>query len=290
MPLTTTRELIDAAVARSSAVFGFNVITLEQAEAVVAGAEEAGTGAILQVSENAIGFHDGDMGPLLSACAGIAAASSVPLALHLDHFRDEALIGEGIERAAGLGVSSIMVDASHRSHDRNVSETLRAAQRAQELGLWVEAELGEIGGKDGAHSPLVRTRPHEAVDFVAATRVDALAVAVGSSHAMTSASAELDLELTALLAQVVDVPLVLHGSSGVRDALLVSAVAAGVRKINVGTALNIAFTEQIRLALAEDPRMHDPRRYIAGGRQAISRTVGHLCGLLTGASDSGLVR
>src|SRR6185312_10019142 len=133
------------------------------------------------------------------------------------------------------------------------------ARRAHDAGLWVEAELGEIGGKDGAHAPGVRTDPSEARAFVALTGVDGLAVAVGSSHAMTSKDAQLDLALIAELAEAVPVPLVLHGSSGVSTSMLLDAVAAGIRKVNVGTALSVAFTAAVRAFLAANPTASDPR-------------------------------
>src|SRR5581483_3151701 len=117
-------------------------------------------------------------------------------------------------------------------------------------GLWLEAELGYVGGKpdqpQSAHGAGVRTDPDEARDFVAATGVDALAVAVGSSHAMTTRTATLDAELVAALHRAVAVPLVLHGSSGVPDDSLVTAIRAGITKVNVGTALNVAMTGAVR--------------------------------------------
>lgn len=296
MTLATTRDLIDNFGAGNRAVLAFNVITLEHAEAIAIGVERANTGAILQVSENAIRFHNGRISPIIAACAKIAAESSAPISIHLDHFQDLALTEHAIDLANDLGVSSIMVDAAHLPHDRNVRQTRELARRAHARGLWVEAELGEIGGKDGAHSPLARTQPDEARDFVAQTTVDGLAVAVGSSHAMTSQVAELDLALIAQLAGIVPVPLVLHGSSGVSDTTLVAAIAAGMRKINVGTALNIAFTGGVRRFLATNPDVTDPRTYIRDGCESISRTVTHLCTVLDVAaahnpntSDSALL-
>jgi fructose-bisphosphate aldolase class II len=144
---------------------------------------------------------------------------------------------------------------------------------AHGAGLWVEAELGAIGGKGGAHTPGVRTDPDEARAFVAATGVDGLAVAVGSAHAMTSATARLDLGLVGRLTAAVPVPLVLHGSSGVPAATLRAAVAAGIRKVNVGTALNVALTAQVRTALGGDGALTDPRTYLARGREAVAEVV-----------------
>lgn len=280
MTLATTRDLVDQAVADNGAVLAFNVITLEQAEAIVSGVERANGRAILQVSENAIRFHNGQITPIIAACARIAAESSAPISIHFDHFQDLALTGQAIELAADLGASSIMIDAAQLPYGQNVRRTRELAVRAHAQGLWVEAELGEIGGKDGAHSPFARTRPDEAQGFVAQTEVDGLAVAVGSSHAMTSQDARLDLALISDLALNVPVPLVLHGSSGVADATLLAAVAAGMRKINIGTALNVAFTREVRRFLDTNLDVTDPRKYVREGCESMARTVTHLCTLV----------
>ncbi len=280
MTLVPTRQLLDAAVASGGAVAGFNVITLEHAEAIARGAAEAGTGAILQVSENAIRFHGGDPAPLLAACRAVAEAASAPLALHLDHLEDARLVDLAIARAEAWGLGSLMVDASKLDDDANIAATAVAARRAHDAGLWVEAELGEIGGKDGAHAPGARTDPDDAAAFVEATGVDGLAVAVGSSHAMRERTAGVDVELVARIVARVPVPLVLHGSSGVADDPIRAAVAAGIRKVNVGTALNVAATAAVRESLAAHPDAVDPRPYTAHGRDAMARVVAHFAALL----------
>jgi len=280
--LAPTARLVADAVASGGAVAGFNVITLEHAEAIARGATEAGTGAILQLSENAIRFHGGDPRPILAGCRAVAETAGAPLALHLDHVEDEELVGLAIANAAAWGLGSIMVDASRLGYAANVAATADAARRAHDAGLWVEAELGEIGGKDGAHAPGVRTDPDEAAEFVAATGVDGLAVAVGSSHAMRERTAGVDTGLVARIAARVPVPLVLHGSSGVADETIRAAVAAGIRKVNVGTALNIAGTAAVRAALAEQPDAIDPRPYTAHARDAMAAAVAHFAGLLAG--------
>lgn len=275
MTLITTAELVAAADHDGRAVLAFNVVTLEHAEGIVDGLADAGGrhGAILQLSENSVRFHRGDMAPLLAACAALAAHASTPIALHLDHFQDLELIEAAIADAPGYGVSSLMIDAAHLPYDENVSRTRDLGARARAAGLWVEAELGEIGGKLGAHAAGVRTDPAEATDFVAHTGVDALAVAVGSSHAMTTRDAGIDVDLVAALSEAVPVPLVLHGGSGVSDDVLRAAVRAGMRKLNVGTALNVAFTAAVREGLAERPDAHDPRGCLELGRAAVARTV-----------------
>ncbi|MGN6177158.1 MAG: class II fructose-bisphosphate aldolase, partial [Streptosporangiaceae bacterium] len=154
--------------------------------------------------------------------------------------------------------------------------TAGVARWCHERGMWVEAELGEIGGKDGVHSPRARTDPGDAAGYVDATGVDALAVAVGSSHAMLTRDAVLDTGLIARIHGAVGVPLVLHGSSGVPDAALAAAVGAGMTKINVATQLNKTFTAAVRDRLAADPALVDPRRYGAAGRDAIAIEVTRL--------------
>jgi fructose-bisphosphate aldolase class II len=268
-----TRFLVAEAVRTGTAVPAFNVITLEHAEGVVAGLERAGVPGLLQVSENAVRYHAHRMGPLLAACREIAAAASVPVGIHLDHLRDEALVREGVATGPALGVTSVMVDASELHDAANVATTAALTRVAHGVGLWVEAELGAIGGKGGAHTPGVRTDPDEAREFVAATGVDGLAVAVGSAHAMTSATARLDLGLIERLAAAAPVPLVLHGSSGVPAATLRDAVAAGIRKVNIGTALNVALTDQVRSTLGGDGGLTDPRTYLSRGRDAVADLV-----------------
>ncbi|CAN5308463.1 class II fructose-bisphosphate aldolase [soil metagenome] len=280
MTLASTASLVVDAVERGRAVAAFNVITLEHAEAIVTGAARASRGVILQVSENAVRFHGGSYTPVLAACRQLADSATVPIALHLDHLETEALADEAIAAAHELGLGSLMFDGSRLSADRNAAVTARIAHRAHVAGLWVEAELGEIGGKDGAHAPGVRTDPDEAAAFVAATAVDGLAVAVGSSHAMAARTASLDLDLVARLAGAVPVPLVLHGSSGVPDALLRDAVDAGIRKVNIGTALNIAGTGALRAVLAASPAAVDPRPSLAASREAMADVVAHFATLV----------
>ena len=277
MPLVPTASLVGPAHAAGRAVAAFNVITLEHAEAVAAGAERAGAAVAMQVSENCVRFHGGWLRPIANAAAAVARSSTVDIGLHLDHVRHDELLYQ----AADCGFSSVMYDASPLSYVDNVRATAAAATWAQARGLWVEAELGEVGGKDGPHAPWVRTDPAQAAAYVAATGVDALAVAVGSSHAMTSRTAAIDHELVTRLRDAVPVPLVLHGSSGVPDAELRRAVRSGLVKINIGTALNIAFTGAVRRHLPDDAAVVDPRPYLGAARDAMADVVEHLVGVVS---------
>jgi fructose-bisphosphate aldolase class II len=261
--LTTTESLIRDAGANRTPVLAFNVITLEHVEAVCRAAERTGRPVILQISENAVRYHAG-AAALAAACRVIAEESSAELALHLDHVESLDLV----HRAPALGVSSLMFDASQMPDAENTDLTREIAAWAHGYGLFVEAEIGAIGGKGNAHAPGARTDPDDAARFVAATGVDALAVAVGSSHAMTERTAQLDQDLIKTLAAVLPVPLVLHGSSGIADADLRTAAANGIVKINIGTLLNVAFTAAVRASLAADTRQVDPRKYLRAARDA----------------------
>jgi fructose-bisphosphate aldolase class II len=277
--LTPTGEIVADARRRGVGAGAFNVITVEHAEAVVTGAEAAGCAVILQISENAVRFHHGRLAPIAAAARAVAELAAVPVGLHLDHVESDELF----DQAAGNGFGSAMYDASKLAYAANVAATAAAVARGHDRGLWVESELGEVGGKDGAHKPGVRTDPGEAAAYVAATGVDALAVAVGSSHAMTTRDARLDHDLIERLRDAVAVPLVLHGSSGVPDDELRAAVRGGLVKVNIGTALNIAFTGAIRAAIQHDAGLVDPRKYLRDARHDMAETVEKALRVLTAA-------
>ena len=280
MPLVTTTAIVGDAGSRGG-VAAFNVITLEHAEGIVTGAQRAGRPVILQVSENTVKFHGGRVRPLAAALAALASDAAVSVSLHLDHVEAADLWRE----AASAGDSSVMVDCGTLPYAENDAITADATERLHEQGLAVEAELGYVGGKDSqaasAHAPGVRTDPQQAAAFVGATRVDSLAVAVGSSHAMTTQTAELDLDLIAALRDAVPVPLVLHGSSGVSDHTVRAAVRAGIVKVNIGTALNVAYTGALRKALTASTAM-DPRTPLSAARDAVADTVTHLLEVVSG--------
>lgn len=277
MPVTPTGQIVGAALTAGSGVGAFNVVGIEHAEAIVAGAQAAGLPVVLQLSENCVLYH-GSLEPIALATLALARAASVPVAVHLDH----ATRADLVRQAVGLGIGSVMFDASALEYEDNVRATAELAAWCHERDVWVEAELGEIGGKDGVHAPGARTSPQDAAAYVAATGVDALAVAVGSWHAMLTRDAVLDFDLISRIrAQVpVQVPLVLHGSSGVADDSLVRAIMAGMTKINIATQLNKVFTAAVRERLAADESLVDPRKYGAAGRDAVAVEVARMLTVL----------
>ena len=275
MTLIPLADVLTQAQRLRRAVGAFNVIQIEHAEAYVAAAEEAHLPVVLQISENVVRYH-GALAPIALATKSIAESSDAPVVLHLDHAESEDLVDEAI----ALGFTSVMFDGSRLGDSTNRARTREVVSRCHVAGVSVEAELGEIGGKDGVHAPGVRTDPQDAAAFVLHTGVDALAVAVGSSHAMTRRTAQLDLELVQRLRQSVTVPLVLHGSSGVADRDLVRAVEAGMRKVNIATHLNASFTRAVGDHLGADPAMVDTRKYLGAGRRAVEREAQRLLRLL----------
>ncbi|WP_406394884.1 ketose-bisphosphate aldolase [Streptomyces sp. NBC_00887] len=275
MPLISTGDLAHRARTNTTGVGAFNVVQIEHAQAIVGGAEAAGLPVILQISENTARYH-GSLEPIGLASLALARAASVPVAVHLDHAESAGLVREAVR----LGFTSVMFDASTLPYDENVAATRAVAEYCHIHDVWVEAELGEIGGKDGAHAPGVRTDPDEARAYVGATDVDALAVAVGSSHAMLTRDAALDFGLISRLRDAVGVPLVLHGSSGVGDTGLARAVAAGMTKVNISTHLNKLFTQAVRTYLDTHAEAADPRKYLGPAREAVTTEVTRLLHVL----------
>lgn len=275
MPLVDPRPFLAAARSAGHGVGAFNTTLLEHAEALVAAAEASRSPLIIQISENAVAYHRG-LRPIAVATIALAEAATVPVAVHLDHAESVDLVREAVD----LGLTSVMYDGSALPDDENRATTRSIVEHCHSYGVAVEAELGEVGGKDGVHAPGVRTDPHDAARFCADTGVDSLAVAVGTSHAMATRDAAVDLDLVAAIAAEVSVPLVLHGSSGVDDATLSAAVANGMTKVNIATHLNRVFTAAIRAALEADPSVMDARKYVRPARDAMAAETERLLGVL----------
>lgn len=253
------------------AIGAFNANTLEQAQAVVWAAERERAPAILQISQRAAeyaGAGNASLGLRYMAAIGSIAAESVtvPIGLHLDHATEEQVV-----QAIQLGFTSAMFDGGDLAFEENVRITRKLAGMAHQQGISLEAELGQVArGLTAERSAHALTDPAQAAEFVAATQVDALGIAIGSVHGVESKSVLLDLaRLQAIRAQV-KVPLVLHGSSGVTDDCLLCGIAIGLCKVNVATQLNQAFTGGVREVLVcQDSATVDPRRYLQAGRAAM---------------------
>ncbi|KNX38771.1 class II fructose-bisphosphate aldolase [Luteipulveratus halotolerans] len=275
MTLARLDDVLVQARAAGRGVGAFNVVQLEHAHGLIAAAEETGLPVVLQISENAARYHGSLLG-IGTATRVLAEASPATCVVHLDHATDTELVRQAVD----LGFTSVMFDGSTLPDEQNRDVTAEVVARCHEAGVSVEAELGEVGGKDGVHAPGVRTDPDDAAAFVDDTGVDALAVAVGSSHAMTERSARLDHTLISRLRDAVPVPLVLHGSSGVPDAEIVRGLRAGLTKVNIATHLNAVFTGDVRRVLGADERLVDTRKYLGPARDALRDETARLLRLL----------
>lgn len=257
------------------AIGAFNANTLEQVQAIALAAEEERAPVIIQVSHRAleyVGRGNPTLGLRYMARAGMVAADSVtvPVGLHLDHAPEAQVL-----QALALGFTSVMFDGGGLPFGENVRVTRELCASAHALRITVEAELGQVPRADRTGLVAVNnlTDPDSAADLARATGVDALAIAIGSVHAVKRKNVRLDLERLQAIHARVQVPLVLHGSSGVADEDIAAGIALGLCKVNVATQLNQAFTAAVRKTLEEAPDEVDPRRYLEPARAAVVERV-----------------
>jgi len=273
MPLVTSKEMLLAALEGHFAVGAFNANNMEQVQGIVEAAVEERAPVILQVSQGAIRYAGLEFATAMVKAA--AAEANVPVVLHLDHGTD---FDQNV-RCLRAGFTSLMYDGSKRPYEENVAITSQVVHIAHVCGIPVEAELGRVlQSTDGVTEEDVRaamTDPDQALDFVTRTGCDSLAVAIGSVHAMKVSEAELDIERLKAIRAKVQIPLVLHGSSGVKEESEVEAIQYGIAKINVATMLNQAFSEALRKSVAEMPNEVDPRKLLVASREAVKEVVRH---------------
>ena len=270
MGLISLRELY-LECSPTGAVCGFNCINMESVKAIIAGAEELKAPVILMVTEGGVKYAGLDY---ISALGRIAAKNArTPVVLHLDHCTDFGMI----VRAIKAGFTSVMIDGSALPFGENLALTKAIVRVAHAAGVSVEAELGRIGGKEDLikvrKAEETMTDPQEAVEFVSETRIDCLAVAIGTSHGLYHGEPTLNFRLLEKLSSVLDTPLALHGGSGLSDATVREAVRLGIRKFNVWTELAVAQTGTIRKILRAQPEMYDPRKYLSPSMLAITELV-----------------
>ena len=259
----TTKEMLSAAQAGKYAIGAFNCENMEMAMAIVAAAEAQKAPVMLQTTPSTVSYAGLDM--FYANVRALAERASVPVALHLDH-------GSSYELAIGAmdaGYSSVMIDGSHESFEDNIAVSRRVVEVASAKNIPVEAELGKVGGKeddlDGG-SGNGYTDPADAVEFVKATGVSSLAVAIGTAHGVYIGTPVLDVERLAeirkaLEAAGVSIPLVLHGASGLTDESVRECIAQGICKVNFATELRQAYSAGVKEVLAKDPDVYDPKKY-----------------------------
>ena len=267
--LTSLNELLHNASLANYAVGAFNVYNLEGIKAVLGAAEAEHSPVILQLHPSAFHFHGT---ALLTACLESAKDSCIPTLVHLDHATKAA----DIEWALHHGITSIMADGSQGSSEDNLEFTGRMASLARQYGAATEAELGRLSGsEDGLSVPEYKARltdPYMAVNFVEQTRVDALAVCIGNVHGHYRGDPNLDFDRLKCIQELVSVPLVLHGASGLSDTLVHRAIDLGVRKFNVNTEVRGAYLAALRASLQME-RKPDLIEIMNGVVQAMQAVV-----------------
>lgn len=270
MPLVTTKEMFQKAQAGQYAVGAFNVENLEMVMAVIRAADELNAPVIMQSTPSTVKYAGLDY--YLAMAKAAAERASVPVAMHLDHGNTFELAMQALR----TGYTSIMIDGSHGSFEENIALTRRVAEACLPSNISVEAELGKVGGKEDdleAEHDSPYTDPQQAKEFVERTNVCSLAVAIGTAHGLYHGTPKLDLERLSAIHEVVSIPLVLHGASGVPDDAVRESIKRGICKVNFATELRIAYSDGVKKYLAENPDGFDPKKYGAAGMENVTALV-----------------
>lgn len=271
MALVNTNKMLHQAKINGYAVGAFNIHNLETLKAVVKSASEMNSPVILQTTPGTI-KHAGE-----DYIASIARTASekynIPIALHLDHGNSFELV----VRCIRAGYTSVMIDASMMDYEKNIDTTKKVVEIAHAVGISVEAELGSIAGvEDDLYlndDKKSYTDPDTAVDFVKRTGIDSLAIAIGTAHGLYKGEVRLDFERLKEIRSLIDIPLVLHGASGVPDDLVKKAIDLGINKINIATELKIPFANSIKEVFRQSPDESDPRKYLSNGEKSVEEVV-----------------
>ena len=266
MALVTSRQMLLDAQKGQYAVGAFNVENMEMVMAVIKAAEELYAPVMLQTTPSTVAYAGLDL--YLANCRAVAEKASVPVAMHLDRGNSFALAMQALR----TGYTSIMIDGSHQVFEENIALTKRVVDACAPSGIPVEAELGKVGGKeddlDGGDGGY--TVPQEAKEFAERTGVGSLAVAIGTAHGVYKGEPKLDLDRLSEIREMVSIPLVLHGASGLSEEAVRESIRRGICKVNFATELRIAYTQGVREVLEADPSVFDPKKY---GKAAMKRVT-----------------
>lgn len=268
--LVTSKEILQKAQAGGYAVGAFNVENMEMVQAVMEAAEELQSPVIMQTTPSTVKYAGLDY--YLANVKAAAERASVPVIMHLDH-------GNSFElamQAFRAGYTSIMIDGSHESFEDNIAVSKAVADACHPAKVPVEAELGKVGGKEddleaGEDNPY--TDPQEAKEFVERTGIDSLAIGIGTAHGIYKGKPKLQYDVLSEIRKAVDIPLVLHGTSGVADEAVQECIKRGICKVNYATDLRIAFTKGVNQILSDNPAAIDPKKYSAAGREKVKQYV-----------------
>lgn len=278
--LLSTREMLYKAQREGYAVPAFNIHNMETLQVVVETAAKMHSPVIIAGTPSTIENYAGP--EYIEAMAQVAARNhAIPMSIHLDHFEDPKAIKKDID----LGFKSCMIDASKKPFEENIRIVKDIVEYAHRYDAVVEAELGMLGGQeDDIHvdeKDAMYTNPADAVEFVARTGIDSLAVAIGTAHGLYKGEPKLDFDRLQAIREQVSIPLVLHGASDVPDEAVQRAISLGICKVNIATDLKIPFSAAVKEFFLEHPEASDPRKYMTPGKIAMQEIVAHkidVCG------------
>lgn len=271
MPLVSMKEMLERGKEKGYAVGQFNINNLEYIQAILQAAEEEKSPVILGVSEGA-GKYMGGFKVVVAMVKSLMEeyGTTVPVAIHLDHGSSFAKTAQAIH----AGFTSVMIDASHSPIEENIEITKKVVELAHLHGVSVEAEVGTVGGdEDGVIGGIMYADPEECRRLVAETGVDCLAPALGSVHGEYQGEPNLGFKEMEEILDLVKIPLVLHGGTGIPTHDIKKAISLGTAKINVNTENQLAQTKAVREVLSNNAKVYDPRKYLGPGTEAIKETV-----------------
>ncbi|MCG5370901.1 tagatose bisphosphate family class II aldolase [Providencia rettgeri] len=271
MYLVSTRNMLNRAQLGGYAVPAFNIHNLETIQVVMETAAEMASPVILAGTPSTFSYAGSDY--LIAICQQAAERYKVPVALHLDHHEDI----PDIFQKVSAGVRSAMIDASHFPFEENIQIVKRVVDFCHQWDCTVETELGRLGGQEDDlvvdAADALFTDPDAAITFIQRTGIDSLAVAIGTAHGMYKSEPHLDFVRLDAIRKKTDLPLVLHGASGIPDADVRHCIDLGICKVNVATELKIAFSDAIKQYFIENPEATDPRHYLVPGKAAMKAVV-----------------
>lgn len=269
MPLVTSGKMLTDAQKGGYAVGAFNAENMEMVKAIIKAAEELKAPVMIQTTPSTVKY--GTLETYAAIVSAEAKKASVPVCLHLDHGNSFELAVQAIK----AGYTSVMIDGSHEDFEGNIAVSKKVADVAKAVNIPVEAELGKVGGKedDLEAEADTNTDPQQAKEFVERTGVDSLAVAIGTAHGFYVGTPVLDKERLTEIRQVVDIPLVLHGASGLSDEDVRDCVKRGICKVNFATELRAAYTAAGKKLIEEKPETIDPKALGKVGMAAVTELV-----------------
>lgn len=271
MYIISTKAMLNKAQQEGYAVPAFNIHNLETLQVVVETAAELRSPLIVAGTPGT--FSYAGTGNIVAIAGDLAKNFNQPLAIHLDHHEQLA----DIESKVLSGVRSVMIDGSHHPFATNIELVKKVTDYCHRYDVSVEAELGRLGGQEDdlvvEGKDALYTNPEQAFEFVRQTGIDSLAVAIGTAHGLYAAEPKLDFDRLEEICQRVNIPLVLHGASGLSADDIRRAISLGICKVNVATELKIAFSGALKSYLASHPDASDPRHYMVPAKVAMKEVV-----------------